>query len=105
MAQGTSFINETVWEHRFQYINELKRLGANINVKGRTAVIEGVQALTGAQVKATDLRAGAALVIAGLAAKGETLIGNIKHLDRGYEQFVDKFNALGADVKRITKDD
>jgi UDP-N-acetylglucosamine 1-carboxyvinyltransferase len=105
MAQGMSFVNETVWEHRFQYVNELKRLGANINVKGRTAVIEGVKELSGARVKATDLRAGASLVIAGLAAKGETLINNIKHLDRGYEGFVEKLQNLGADIKRIEKHD
>lgn len=101
MAKGTSVISETVWEHRFQYVNELKRLGANITVEGRIAVIEGICDLTGAQVTATDLRAGAALVIAGLAAKGETVIGNVKYLDRGYEQFEHKFRALGADIRRI----
>ena len=103
MAQGTSIITETVWEHRFQYVNELKRLGANITVEGRIAVIEGAKEMTGAQVTATDLRAGAALVIAGLAAKGETCIGNVKYLDRGYELFESKFNALGADIKRVDK--
>jgi UDP-N-acetylglucosamine 1-carboxyvinyltransferase len=104
-APGTSIITETVWEHRFQYVNELKRLGADINVEGHISVIEGARELTGAEVNATDLRAGAALVIAGLAAKGETLIGNVKHLDRGYEHFENKFNSLGADLKRITKDE
>jgi len=103
MAQGTSIITETVWEHRFQYVNELKRLGANITVEGRIAVIDGARDMTGAQVTATDLRAGAALVIAGLVSKGETCIGNVKYLDRGYENFVSKFNALGADIKRIKK--
>lgn len=101
MAKGASVISETVWEHRFQYVNELKRLGANITVEGRIAVIEGICDLTGAQVTATDLRAGAALIIAALAAKGETMIGNVKYLDRGYEQFERKFSGLGADIKRV----
>ena len=101
MAKGMSMITETVWEHRFQYVNELKRLGANVRVEGRIAVIEGLSCLTGARVNATDLRAGVALVIAGLAARGETIIGNVKYLDRGYEQFEAKFRALGADIKRI----
>jgi UDP-N-acetylglucosamine 1-carboxyvinyltransferase len=105
MAGGTSVVTETVHEHRFQYVNELKRLGANISVEGRTAVAKGPCTLTGAQVSATDLRAGAALVLAGLAAKGETVIGNVKYLDRGYEQFENKFRTLGADIKRINKDE
>jgi UDP-N-acetylglucosamine 1-carboxyvinyltransferase len=104
-AQGTSVITETVWEHRFQYVNELKRLGANIKVEGRIAIIDGASEFTGAQVTATDLRAGAALVIAGLAAKGETIIGNVKYLDRGYERFEEKFSSLGAAIKRIVRDE
>ena len=104
-ARGTGVVSETVFENRFQYVNELKRLGANITVEGRVAVIEGPCALTGAQVSATDLRAGIALVLAGLAAKGETVIGNIKYLDRGYEQYESKFRALGAEIHRIERPD
>jgi len=100
-ANGTSVVTETVFNNRFQYINELKRLGANLKVDGRTAVTKGNCSFTGAQVAATDLRSGAALVLAGLAAKGETTIGNVYHLDRGYECFEDKYRALGADIRRI----
>jgi len=101
-ACGASVVTETVFNNRFQYINELKRLGANFKVEGRTAVTKGSCSYTGAQVAATDLRSGAALVLAGLAAKGETTIGNIFHLDRGYENLEDKLKALGADIKRVT---
>ncbi|MCL2571642.1 MAG: UDP-N-acetylglucosamine 1-carboxyvinyltransferase [Defluviitaleaceae bacterium] len=104
-ASGTSVVTETVFNNRFQYINELKRLGANLKVDGRTAVTRGHCAFTGAQVGATDLRSGAALILAGLAAKGETTIGNVYHLDRGYECFEEKFRSLGADIKRIEKDE
>ena len=104
-ACGASVITETVFNNRFQYINELKRLGANLKVDGRTAVTKGRCTFTGAQVAATDLRSGASLVLAGLAAKGETTISNIHHLDRGYERFEDKFRALGADIKRIVTDE
>ncbi len=100
-ANGTSILTENVWENRFQYINELKRLGGNITVEGRVAVVEGVRQLMGAEVNATDLRAGAALVIAGLAAKGTTTIGNVKYIDRGYEKIEHKLRAIGADVKRV----
>jgi len=100
-ANGTSVVTETIFNNRFQYINELKRLGANLKVDGRTAVTRGNCSFTGAQVSATDLRSGAALVLAGLAAKGETKISNVYHLDRGYECFEDKFRALGADIKRV----
>jgi UDP-N-acetylglucosamine 1-carboxyvinyltransferase len=100
---GRSFITETVYENRFQYVNELKRLGANITVDGRMAVIEGPSYLTGAEVTATDLRAGVALVIAGLAAKGDTVIGNVKYIDRGYESIEQKLVSLGAQIKRIEK--
>ncbi len=103
VAEGTGIITETVWENRFQYINELKRLGANITVEGRIAVIEGGTPLTGAEVNATDLRAGAALIVAGLMAKGTTTIGNVKYIDRGYEEIEVKLKRLGADIKRITK--
>jgi UDP-N-acetylglucosamine 1-carboxyvinyltransferase len=104
-AKGTSVISETVFEHRFQYVNELKRLGANITVEGRIAVVEGPSVLTGAQVSATDLRAGIALVLAGLVARDETCIGNVKYLDRGYERFEEKFRSLGADIRRISRDE
>jgi len=101
VANGTSILTENVWDNRFQYINELKRLGGNITVEGRVAVVEGVRQLMGAEVNATDLRAGAALVIAGLAAKGTTTIGNVKYIDRGYEKIERKFAELGADIRRV----
>ena len=101
MAEGTSVITETVFENRFMHVDELKRMGANIKVEGRSAVIEGVTRLTGCPVKATDLRAGAAMVLAGLVAEGETEIGCIHHIDRGYEGLVDKFRSLGADIRRV----
>ena len=100
-TNGTGLITETVWENRFQYIAELKRLGADISVDNRVAIIKGVKNLTGAPVCATDLRAGAALVIAGLAAVGQTQIENIKYIDRGYEKIEQKFKALGADIMRV----
>lgn len=100
-ASGTSLITESVWEDRFRYVNELKRMGANIQVDGKVAVIESVEYLTGAMVRACDLRAGAALVIAGLAAHGRTEIENIHHIERGYEEFVEKFQSLGADIRRV----
>jgi len=99
-SKGTGVITETVWENRFQYTNELKRLGGNISVDGRVAIIEGQPFLTGAEVNATDLRAGAALVIAGLAAKGVTTIGNVKYIDRGYEDLEHKLLSIGADIRR-----
>ena len=104
-AKGTSVLTETVFDHRFQYVKELLRLGAKIKVEGRAAIIEGGGPLTGAQVTATDLRAGAALIVAGLVAKGKTTIGNLKYLDRGYEHFEDKLAALGADISRIRVDE
>ena len=100
-AQGMSIVTETVFENRFQYVNELKRLGADVTVDGRIAVVEGVERLTGADVTATDLRAGASLVVAALAAEGTTTIGNVKYIDRGYEGIVEKLNALGADIQRV----
>ncbi|MCL2674598.1 MAG: UDP-N-acetylglucosamine 1-carboxyvinyltransferase, partial [Defluviitaleaceae bacterium] len=102
-ASGTGILTETVWENRFQYINELKRLGANIKLDGRTAVVQGDCKLSGAQVNATDLRAGATLVIAGLVANGETLIGNVRYIDRGYEKIEEKLRALGADITRVNR--
>ena len=102
MADGTSMITESVWENRFQYVDELRRLGARISVDGRVAVIEGVPALTGAPVKATDLRAGASMVIAALAATGVTEVYNLKYIDRGYECFETKLQNLGAQIARRT---
>lgn len=101
MAKGTSVITETVFENRFMHANELKRMGARIKIEGRTAIVQGVPCLTGAPVRATDLRAGAALVVAGLAAEGETEIGNVYHIDRGYDRLEEKLRGLGADIKRI----
>ena len=102
-ARGTSMIIENIFEHRFRYANELKRLGGQLRVSGRTAVTNGYCSFTGATVTATDLRAGAALVIAGLSAKGQTVINGIRHMDRGYESFEEKFCSLGADIKRIKR--
>lgn len=100
-AIGTSIINESIWTSRFQYTAELNKMGANIIAQGQSAVFEGVDELFGAPVYATDLRAGAALVIAGIAAKGVTEVYNLKHIDRGYENIEDKFSSLGASIKRV----
>jgi UDP-N-acetylglucosamine 1-carboxyvinyltransferase len=100
VANGTSIINENVWDNRFRYVAELCRMGAQISVDGRLAIIEGVEELIAAPVKATDLRAGAAMIIAGLVANGSTEIENIIHIERGYEEIVDKFQKLGADIKK-----
>ena len=101
IANGTSVVTETVFENRFMHVDELKRMGANIKIDGRVAVVEGVGNLTGCPVKATDLRAGAALVLAGLTASGATEVGYLHHIDRGYENLVEKFQALGADLERV----
>jgi UDP-N-acetylglucosamine 1-carboxyvinyltransferase len=101
LSEGTSIVTESIWEGRFKYVDELKRMGAKIKVEDRVAVIEGVDKLGGTSVYATDLRAGAAMVVAGLVAEGETIIGNIKHIDRGYEFLEDKLSSLGAKIKRI----
>lgn len=98
---GTSTAREGVWDNRFRYIDQLKRLGATIRVEGKLAIIDGVSQLIGAEVKATDLRAGAAMIIAGLMADGTTEIRDIYHIDRGYENFENKFIALGADIHRV----
>ncbi len=100
-ADGTSIITESIWEGRFRHVDELKRMGADIKVEGRVAVIEGIKSLSGSKVSATDLRAGAALVIAGLMAKGKTEVYNLFHLDRGYENLEGKFVSLGADIRRV----
>ena len=99
---GTSMITETVFENRFMHVSELKRLGANIRIEGRSAVIEGVEGLTGTEVRATDLRAGAALLLAGLYADGMTEVTDIYHIDRGYEGIENKLNALGANIQRLS---
>lgn len=101
IAKGTSILSESVWDNRFQYVGQLLRMGADIQVDGKIAVIEGVDRLTGVTVKATDLRAGAAMVIAGLAASGETVVEDIQYIDRGYEDICEKFSSLGADIKRV----
>jgi UDP-N-acetylglucosamine 1-carboxyvinyltransferase len=101
LAEGTSIINEGVWENRFRYVDELKRMGANIQVDGKVAVIEGCTHLSGAPVKACDLRAGAAMVIAGLVADGITEIEDIGHIERGYEDIVGKLRAVGANISRV----
>ena len=101
-AKGTSRITETIFENRFMHVQELVRLGARIHLDGETATIEGVGRLKGAPVMATDLRASVSLVIAGLAAEGETLVNRVYHLDRGYEAVEQKLAACGADIERIT---
>lgn len=103
-ADGTSTITEGIFDNRFQYIEELRRMGAKIRVEGRMAVIEGGCKLTGAPIKALDLRAGAACVIAGLIAEGETEVLNVHYIDRGYEKMVEKFQQLGADIRRVSDD-
>ena len=100
VAEGTSVVTETVFENRFMHVEELQRMGAAIRVDGRTATVEGGRPLTGAAVLATDLRAGAAMVLAGLVADGETRVGYIHHIDRGYDDLVAKLVALGADIRR-----
>jgi len=101
IADGTSIINETIWESRFQYAVELNKMGAHIITQGKTAFFEGVSELKGAPVQATDLRAGAALIIAGIIANGTTEIYNLNHIDRGYENIEEKFRKLGAKIKRV----
>ena len=103
-ADGTSTMTENVWENRYQYVGELRRMGANIMINGRLAVIQGVRNLVGCPVKATDLRAGAAMVVAGLAARSETSVHSIQYIDRGYEYFAEKLKGLGADIERVKED-
>lgn len=101
-ADGTSIITDSVWDNRFKYVDQLTSMGAEIQVDGRVAIINGVERLKGGPVAATDLRAGAALIIAGLAADGITEVDNIKYIDRGYSNVVEKLVAVGADIKRVT---
>lgn len=101
ICKGISVVTENVWDNRYQYVDELRKLGAKITVESRVAMIEGVEKLRGAKVSATDLRAGAAMVVAGLFADGITEIDNIKYIDRGYEEIEEKLSSLGASVKRV----
>lgn len=103
-SEGTSIVIETIFENRFMHVGELKRMGSNIKIEGRSAIIEGKQDLTGAKVKATDLRAGAALILAGLCADGITEIEGIEHIDRGYEEIDKKLKKLGANIQRIEEE-
>ncbi|MGN0171759.1 MAG: UDP-N-acetylglucosamine 1-carboxyvinyltransferase [Acutalibacteraceae bacterium] len=105
VASGTSFLTENIWDNRFKYVGELRRMGADIQVNGNVAVFQGVPKLTGAPVKANDLRAGAAMVIAALSAGGESTIEDIQYIERGYENIVEKLRALGADIERIYTND
>ena len=103
VARGTSTITEGVWDNRFRYVDELRKMGASIQVDGQVAVIEGVDSLQAAPLRASDLRAGAALVVAALGAKGTSEVDETSHIERGYENIVEKFQALGADIKRVDK--
>jgi UDP-N-acetylglucosamine 1-carboxyvinyltransferase len=101
LAEGTSVLTEGVWDNRYRYTNEFRRMGAKIQVDGKIAIIEGVDSLTGAPVEACDLRAGAAMVVAGLAAHGTTEVTNIRHIERGYEDIVGKLRGVGADIAMV----
>ena len=101
LAKGTSILNEGVWDNRYRYADEFRRMGANIQVNGKVAVIEGVESLTGAPVCACDLRAGAAMIVAGLAAHGVTEVDQVYHIERGYENIVEKLSKLGADIREV----
>ena len=104
LAEGTSIVTESIFENRFKYADELSRMGANIKVEGNSAIIDGVRKLTGARVSAPDLRAGAALVIAGLAADGVTVVDDIVYIQRGYENFEEKLRSLGAEIERVSSE-
>ena len=101
LAKGTSIVTEGIWENRFRYVDELIHMGANIQVDGQVAVIEGVKELHPAPLRATDLRAGAAMVMAALAADGTSEVDETIHIERGYENIVEKLQALGADIRRV----
>jgi UDP-N-acetylglucosamine 1-carboxyvinyltransferase len=102
IADGTSIITETIFENRFMHVQELRRLGADITVKGNTAIVKGVSELNGAPIMATDLRASAGLVLAGLVARGTTLVDRVYHIDRGYEIIEEKLGQLGARIRRVS---
>ena len=104
LANGTSIVTESIFENRFKYADELTRMGANIKVEGNTAIIDGVERFTGARVSAPDLRAGAALVIAGLAAEGITIVDDIVYIQRGYEDFEGKLRGLGAEIQKVSSE-
>jgi UDP-N-acetylglucosamine 1-carboxyvinyltransferase len=101
VAEGTAVVTETIFENRFMHVQELRRLGAMIDIEGNSAIVTGVDRLTGATVMATDLRASASLVVAGLVAEGETIIDRIYHLDRGYEHIESRLGELGARISRV----
>ncbi|MCK5355094.1 MAG: UDP-N-acetylglucosamine 1-carboxyvinyltransferase, partial [Methyloprofundus sp.] len=103
IAEGTSTITETVFENRFMHVQEMQRMGANIQLESNTAICTGVENLTAAPVMATDLRASASLVLAGLVAEGETLVDRIYHIDRGYDHIEEKLSQLGATIRRIPR--
>ena len=105
MAEGTSVITEGVWDSRYRYVDEIRRMGAKVQVDGKIAVIEGVDKLTGAPVQACDLRAGAAMVIAGLAAQGTTEVDCVHYIERGYEDIVRKLSGVGADIRVVVTPD
>lgn len=105
LSEGTSTVTESIFENRFKYVDELARMGASIKVEGNVAIIEGVEGFTGAAISAPDLRAGAALVVAGLVAEGYTTIDSIHFIERGYENFEGKITALGASMEKIPVDD
>jgi UDP-N-acetylglucosamine 1-carboxyvinyltransferase len=100
-AEGSARVTETIFENRFMHASEMQRMGARIQIDGNTATVEGPTQLTGARVQASDLRASACLVLAGLAARGETVIERVYHIDRGYEKIEAKFRSVGADIERI----
>jgi UDP-N-acetylglucosamine 1-carboxyvinyltransferase len=102
LAQGDSFLEETIFENRYMHVPELRRMGAEVEIHGRSAIVHGVERLTGAQVMATDLRASMSLILAGLAAEGETEVLRVYHLDRGYERLEEKLSAVGATIERRT---
>ena len=101
LAEGTSVVTESIFENRFKYVDELSRMGCSIKVEGNVAIIDGVKGFTGATVNAPDLRAGAALVIAGLAAEGYTVVDEIGYIQRGYENFEEKLRGLGAVIEKV----
>ena len=105
LARGTSVVTEGVWDNRYKYVNELRKMGAEITVSGKTAIIEGVERLSGAPVAACDLRAGAAMVVAGLCAEGTTVVEDVVYIERGYQDIVGKLRALGADIVSVTEPD
>ena len=101
-AEGTSVVTETIWEERFEHLNQMIKMGAKVTISGRTAIIEGVPRLTGAEVRGTDLRASAALVLAAMSAEGDSLVEGFEHADRGYERLDAKLNSLGAQIERLS---